>query len=944
MRPLVCAMFFLSGCAALLFETLWFHQAGLALGNSVWASSLVLAGFMGGLAAGSGWIGRVGHRIARPVRLYAVLEIIIAVTGVALVHTLPTVTPLLSTFLRPILDEPWLVNPTRLGLSFFLLLLPSAAMGATLPLLVAALTRWQGHFGRALGLLYGWNTLGAVVGAVVGEAWLVGQLGIRTSALVAAGLNLTAAVAAMALAPRLDGRGVSAATPPAAPLPPRALGLLLAAFCAGAALLALEVVWFRFLLLFVYGTDLTFAVMLAVVLAGIGLGGLAGSAWLSRRPEAHRHSGSVLLAAGVLCILAYVSIGPVLDVFFERFGTRVAVGFGALRLAIPLMLPIAFVSGTVFTLLGQALERAAPAETRSAGMLALANTLGAMLGPLVAGFVLLPRFGIERSLHGLAALYGVAALCALAARERPAGPAGRRALAAVAASLLLGLVLFPQGRLQERYLNGPLERWTRGGDLQVVAFREALTGTIVYLKREVLGQTLHHLMTTDTFSMSGTALSSQRYMELFVYLPVAIRPEPRSALLISYGVGNTAKALTHTASLERIDVVDTSRAVLEMNDIVYPDPAEHPLNDPRVVVHVEDGRHFLQTTDRRFDLITGEPPPPKVAGVHNLYTKEYFALARDRLTEGGVLSYWLPVHALDAGDRDAIIAAFCGVFSDCTLWTGVKLDWILVGTRNAQGPVPEEAFTQQWRSPATARRLQAIGVETPTLLGTLFMADSEDLHRLTAAALPLVDDHPKRLSETSGEDRKARPHRLWLDPATARERFANSPFVRAHWPARLRSETLAAFDTRQWVLSHFFRDWEGTAEKLTALHDALGRPGLRTLPLWIAGGTWDEFRIAENARRRGADGVWIRRQLGALALAEGRFAEAADHYATIRRRHPRSAEYLTLELYALHRAGRHREATERAGKWLDPVARPEDASTLAFLRATFGRAGEDAAP
>ncbi len=181
-------------------------------------------------------------------------------------------------------------------------------------------------------------------------------------------------------------------------------------------------------------------------------------------------------------------------------------------------------------------------------------------------------------------------------------------------------------------------------------------------------------------------------MKLFVYLPVALHPDPRSALLISYGVGSTAKALTDTAGLETIDVVDTSRDVLEMNRIVYPDPGSLPLADPRVRVHIEDGRFFLQTTSKRFDIITGEPPPPKHAGIVNLYTREYFALVRDRLREGGIATYWLPVHALTESDSKAILRAFCDVFEDCTLWDGSPLNWIMMGTRDARGPVSQRTL------------------------------------------------------------------------------------------------------------------------------------------------------------------------------------------------------------------------------------------------------------
>jgi MFS family permease len=241
MSRLLCLIFFASGASALVFETLWFHQAGLALGNGVWASSLVLSGFMAGLALGNALAARWGDRLGDPVRAYAAAEAAIALLGVGLVLLLPALGLLLAPFARPLLDLPWILNPLRLTLAFVLLLGPSTAMGLTLPLLSKALTESDPNFGRVLGRLYGWNTLGALVGVVATEAYLI----------AAGALNLAAALIAAGLA-RGRARTVVAQAPASAAFWRGARGPLAAAFLAGFALLALEVVWFRFLSLFVF--------------------------------------------------------------------------------------------------------------------------------------------------------------------------------------------------------------------------------------------------------------------------------------------------------------------------------------------------------------------------------------------------------------------------------------------------------------------------------------------------------------------------------------------------------------------------------------------------------------------------------------------------------------------------------------------------------------------
>jgi spermidine synthase len=928
MTLLLCVVVFLSGAAALLFETLWFHQASLAFGSSVWASSLVLAGFMGGLAVGNGAIGRLGHRIARPVALYAALEGVIAVAGVALVHGLPALGPLFAPLVRALADAPWALQPLRLAVAFALLLVPSTAMGATLPLLVSALYRRAPHFGRVLGRLYGWNTAGAVAGALAGEAFLVAWLGIRGAALVAALANATALVLALGLARSLDAATAGAPPPPPAPLPPRTGAVLAAAFAFGAILLALEVIWFRLLLLKILGSSLAFAVMLAVVLAGIALGGLAGAAWLSRAAGAARALPAVALASGALCAGTFALHGRMLAA--SQPGSIHALG-GVLLLSLPLMLPVCLLSGVLFTLCGDALHRAGAGEARAAGLLALSNTTGAMLGSLAGGFVLLPEFGVAGSLRALAAAYAVTALGLALAGVGPRGARARAMLAGAGALAVAALALFPTGRLHERYLAHALARWVQLESARPVAVREGTSETAVYLESQLFGEPLYHRLVTNGYSMSGTSLPSLRYMKLFVWLPVAVHPEPKAALLISFGVGVTAKALVATRSLERIDVVDISRDILELASVPYPDPAENPLRDPRVHVHVEDGRHFLQTTDRRFDLITAEPPPPKAAGVVNLYTREYFALLRDRLAEGGIASYWLPVHGLLESDAAAIARAFCDVFADCALFAGAGLDWILLGTRDARGPVSEARFRAQWEDPEVAPELRAAGIERPEQLGALFLLGAEDLAARLRGVAPLEDDHPRRLSHRVLGARRLAPTWLpWLEPAPARERFAKSELAARLWPPALREASLAWFDARAQAERHLLGAPRGTID-VAAAHAQLSVGPLRELALWELGSDALRQRAARAAAARGRAAPEVERELALGRLAEGDFAAAAAGLARARRGGPSDPPDARLEVYALCRAGAPDAARARASE-LGLGASAEDRALADLLR------------
>jgi spermidine synthase len=927
---LLCAIFFLSGASALIFEALWFHQASLAFGTSVWASSLVLSGFMGGLALGSGIAVRKGHRLGPPLRAYAMLETVIAVSGVALVYFLPNLGTLTAPLLRPVLEHPWVLNPTRLLLAFGFLLIPSTAMGLTLPVLIEVLLAADPNFGQALGRLYGWNTLGAVLGAVLAETQLIGTLGIHGSSLAAGSLNLIAALSAVAIYRSLSANSATAAE--------RLIVFhsggnvwLAAAFLSGFALLALEVIWFRFLLLFVTGTSLSFAVMLAVVLTGIALGGLTASAWLRRDGEAFRYAILLSLVSGVLCAVTYATF----PLFVAPFGAKEITGFlPVLRISAPLILPVSFLSGIFFTLTGAALRQAYPSGTSTTGVLTLANTAGAALGAFAGGFVLLPAVGMEASFFLMAALYGVIGLVVWKKCQSL-----RLVLYPFGAGLFLALALFPWGAMKQRYLVTTAGRWAGSREWRVVSQREAVTATILYVEEFLFGKAhVGYRLVTNSLSMSTTEFFARRYMKLYVYLPVAVHPNPERALLISYGVGSTAKALTETGSFKEIDVVDISRDVLEMNSIVFPDPRENPLNDPRVRVHIEDGRYFLQTTGKTFDLITGEPPPPQIATVVNLYTREYFQLMHDRLNPGGFVTYWLPLHSLNDGSAKAIIAAFLEVFPDASLWHGRLEDVMLVGTRNASGPVSADWFERQWREPRVAEEMQALGIERPEQLGALFIGDAEYLGEMTRDQRPLVDNFPQRILPTAplGAGTSGL-FRTFLDEDQDRERFVASPLIKRLWPESLIQRSVPYFRSQRIVNDLIDLSGYPLAKRPRDLHFLLTQTTLTAPILWYLGSSSDvQHTMAALTPEDLALPIW-QYHLGARLLSERRFEEALEPLGNAEKYPPLFAPARVFRIYALCLGHRLKEANALATETYATLGRDSRFDPWwDFLRDSYG--------
>jgi spermidine synthase len=825
-RAAFYGMFFLSGAGALAFETVWFAQAGLVVGNAVWSAAIVVGAFMAGLALGNALAMRYTPRLGNPVLGYAGVEVVAAASGVALVVAFPHLPELLRPLFAPLLGEAVALNLARASVAFLLMAVPATALGATLPLLAKPLEAATGSYGLALGRLYGVNTLGAVAGVLLAELVLVPELGLRASGFAAAACNLGAAAIAWSIA-----RGFTGAAPVASPAGGRAR-VLAAAFLAGAALLALEVVWFRFLLLFVDGTTIVFAVMLASVLAGIGLGGLI-AAWLARRGPISHLARAAAAKAGVLVVLGYWAFEFLAEALA---GVPPGSAWRAAALCAFLMAPGAILSGFLFTALGERLRAGVADAGAATGMLTLANTLGAMLGSLLAAFALLPFLGMEKSLFVLTLLY-LACVLAIPAESSPE----RRLVPALAC--VAALALFPFGKMTEDYYRGVEERFSGA----IVAAREGVSQTSFYLRHDFLGEPLFHRLATNSYSMASTAVGVERYMKLFAWLPAALHPKLEDVLVLCFGVGATASAVADLPEVRRVDVVDTSRDILEMSEIVFPDPARHPLRDARFSVHVEDARFFLQMTGKRYDLIAGEPPPPKMAGVAPLYTREYFSLMRSRLKEGGIATYWLPAYLLLEEESLSIIGAFCDAFDDCSLWSGLNRDWILMGSRGGVKPVSAEHFSRLWNLPL-GKDLQRLGIHDPGQLAGQFMADAAFLEEIAAGVEPLVDDHPRRIRSALHPEPSTPAYTLLMHAGRSSDRMHASP-----WPAILPPEVVAAsaegFLYRGMLEAAFYPELRPANYSFWRdIADLIRHTELVELPRWMLG---SGARAAEIARMKG---------------------------------------------------------------------------------------------
>ncbi len=369
---------------------------------------------MAGLAVGRAIAARWKLPTARPLRVYAGLEIIVAIYGCTLVFALP----LIGTWLRPLFQSLWthqdLLNLLRFFFSFLILLIPATAMGLTLPVLVEDPVLRRYEFSRTIGVFYGCNTLGAVAGVLLGETILIRMWGLFGTGLTGAALCLVAAGFALVISSQTAESTLD--TPVLFPAKSMPWRMLIVSAGTGLTLLALEVVWFRFLRLYVSSSSIAFCVMLAVILAGIGLGGIFSSLIPVRFRQDRQLLPVLLLIAAVATLLSYLFF-PIPTTSWDKTAVDIRAWQQIGLLSVALMFPVACLSGILLPTIAAAVQREVTGRMNSVGLTILWNTIGAAGGPLLAGFVFLPRFGFQTSLVASGVIYALLALL-VAMRDR----------------------------------------------------------------------------------------------------------------------------------------------------------------------------------------------------------------------------------------------------------------------------------------------------------------------------------------------------------------------------------------------------------------------------------------------------------------------------------------------------------------------------------------------
>jgi spermidine synthase len=651
------ALAFLAGVAGLTWELLWMHHAALALGVSAQGAALTLVAFSLGMAIGALAAGRwLPRKFIDVLRVWAALELAVGLLGQLLAPGFSA--------LEQWDAAAWSTSPEWVPLGdavgvLALLVLPSACMGATIPVFASVAAQARLSVAR----LYASNIAGAATGIVLASLVLIPGGGIDATAGLASATDLAVAAALMVIAMRSRGRAdtVPASTPEdlRAALPMRAA--LAVAAATGFATFALEVAWFRSLRATFQATTESFALVLFAVLIALAIGGA-----IAPRLAASRRIGlgSVIAIAAAL-VLVSTPIVERLDLVAAALPD--AQGHGALALR-RLALTLA-VLGPSMVAIGIGLPWCLEVVKRvdhSARLVAI-NTAGAVVGSLAAAWVLLPALGFARTAWMAGLALAIVAVAVARGRARVRGVA-----IVVVALLVAWIAASDVGRLRVQS--------NRDEPHRVVETREDPDATISVIEHD---DGTRHLV-IDGFYATGTDAGAH-YMPWMGHLPMLMHPDPKQALVICFGTGQTANAVRQEGP-EVLDVVDVSAGVLAM----APHFAENHgvLEDPRVRAHVMDGRAYLRRTAESYDVVTLEPMPPTFAGSNALYSVEFYRLVAARLRPGGVVAQWLPFHLVDPGEAASIAATFVAVFEDAHLWMDPLGTGILVGRLGADAGAP----------------------------------------------------------------------------------------------------------------------------------------------------------------------------------------------------------------------------------------------------------------
>lgn len=732
---LLYACFFGTGASSLLLEIVWSKYLSYLLGNSVFGVATVVAAFLGGLGVGAALGGRLAARTESPLRVYARLELAVGILALASPLAQMAARPFFASLYASLEGNPAPFFLIRFLILFAALFIPTMAMGATLPLAVAELARrGTAASDPIVGRLYAVNTAGGVLGVTAAGFLLVPTLGLWKSACLAGGIDLAVAAVILSRRPAPVPKPPAPATAPSAPRAgltrPQLLALGLAALSGFTAILY-QIAWTRILIVPFGGMVYAFSAILATYLAGIALGA-AGVARLLRRTRALwvvlglleiALAGSVVSAAHIFEELPHLVTSVIASSFHSAVRLYSGeVGITALIVFIPTLL-----LGALFPVLVAAYRRGRLPAGSAVGAVYAANTVGSIAGSLVTAFALVPALGALGAILLAAAMNAAIGVGALFFGEGPARWRRAGALAAAALAVLVAIAAPPRmsdGRATLGFVR-LIRAVAMGGEAmthqvidavgpgskyqQVLYHRQGRVANVSVVRT---GETLALLVNgkTDATVERGLDMTTQ---VLLGQLPLLFTPGARDVCIVGYGSGGTTEAvLTHP--IRAALTVEIEPAVVEASTTHFRAFVGEPLADPRSRLLIEDAGTYLRSCAQRYDVIVSEPSNLWIAGMADLFTRDFYRAARSRLRLGGVFCQWVQCYQTSPATVNTVFRTFASVFPHGqAFYIDTAEDLILIASPDRDLAIDPDSLAAAMSPPDAARNLAGVGILSP---------------------------------------------------------------------------------------------------------------------------------------------------------------------------------------------------------------------------------------
>ncbi len=737
-KGLILWFFFFSGFSGLVYEVVWARLLERVMGASVYSITTVLTVYMAGLGLGSFLAGRYIDRRGEPLRLYGLLQAGIGVSCVLVPALIALLAPVYRSAYQSIDAGFQTLTLVRFLISALVLIVPTTLMGATLPVLSRYLATRLDDLGHTVGELYAVNTFGAVAGSFLAGFALMPALGIMGAIYVAAGINVVIAALVFSMA-RGSGGGSAARAPVAetrngsrAKLPssgeqgPAVVTFALVAFAvSGFAAMVYQVAWMRSLSLVVGSSVYAVSLTLTAYILGLALGASIASRHVDRWKHLVGRLGFVEIGIGLAALVVVPIFGRlpltmigVVERFAGSFGALMAAEFGIIFLVI--LVPT-LLMGAVFPLVVRICARRMEAVGRSVGTVYASNTVGAIAGSFVGGFVFIPWLGIQGAIS-VAVVTSLVLGALLTLVDSSLTKRWRLIpLFIVAAAVLVVLPLMPRWdpviMSSGSYLYADM--YSSQAENADISPEQAvrLFGKVLYHKEGVATTVTVRQARSDIYLQSNGKTEAStgpdmRTQKLLAHAPMMLHPDPKDVLVIGLASGVTVgSALTYP--IELVDCVEIAPAMEEVARTFFAEANGHCMDDPRLNMIIEDGRNHVEFTAQTYDVIISQPSNPWIVGVSNLFTREFFQMAHDRMNDGGVVGMWFQAYNMSPEQFRMIARTFAEVFESATVWElDPGVDYMLVG---AVGDIELswELLGERLSDPSIGIDLASIGVSGP---------------------------------------------------------------------------------------------------------------------------------------------------------------------------------------------------------------------------------------